>query len=336
MMGDLLTNVIVEVINKYAASKEYGIALVNIPHFDYVEMAKKIKPEKKIEIFFLGFDEEKIDDLHSNLPQKEDVKYSFSIEDAEESRNNGDENIFRILIIKRTELEKVSSLRWFPEVSLESVYTKCCDYVKKELRDTNTVIEALLQALRCKPVRSILSFERVIDYLEILMTASLDTLADDIRENFYKLGLLSDKNVVSNRPDKVSFVNRIKRNHQIVEKISNLEQAERQSITNYYAKESANTEIPGLILNYYKTKDIELLKKMDIEKVEECLKAVKEKKIKKPKTPKLPIVKPTALAAQLAFEGDDDKVESAIEQIEKKVDERTNPNKKEHIEILES
>lgn len=333
MTGDLLTNVIVEIINKYAASKEYGISLVNIPHFDYVEMAKKLKPEKKIKIFFLGFNEEKMDDLHSNLPQKEDVKYSFSIEDAEESRNNGDENIFRILIIKRTELEKVSSLRWFPEVSLESVYTKCCDYVKKELRDTNTVIEALLQALRCKPVRGILSFERVIDYLEILMTASLDTLPDDIRENFYKLGLLSDKDVVSNRPDKASFVNRIKRNHQIVERISNLEQAERQSITNYYAKESANTEIPGLILNYYKTKDIELLKKMDIEKVEECLKAVKEKKIKKPKTPKLPIVKPTALAAQLVFEGDADKVESAIEQIGKKVDERTNPNKKEYIEI---
>ncbi len=333
MTGDLLTNVIVETISKYAASKEYGISLVNIPHFDYVEMTKKIKSKKKVEIFFLGFDEDIIDDLNSNLPQKADVKYSFNIEEAEESRNNGDENIFRILIIKRTELEKVSSLRWFPEVSLESVYTKCCDYVKKELRNTNIVIEALLQALRCKPIRSILSFERVINYLEILMTASEDTLPDEIREHFYKLGLLSDKDVVNNRADKASFVNRIKRNHQIVERISNLEQAERQSITNYYAKESANTEIPGLILNYYKTKDIELLKKMELEKVEECLKAVKEKKAKNPKTPKLPIVKPTALAVQLVFEGDADKVETAIEQIEKKVDERTNPKKSERIEI---
>lgn len=333
MTGDLLTNVIVETISKYAASKEYGISLVNIPHFDYVEMAKKIKSEKKMEIFFLGFDEKIIYELHSNLPEKDDVKYSFSIEEAEESRNNGDENVFRILIIKRTELEKISSLRWFPEVSLESVYTKCCDYVKKELRDTNTVIEALLQALRCKTVRGILSFERVIDYLQILMTASSDTLPNDIRENFYKLGLLSDKDVVSNRPDKASFVNRIKRNHQVVERISNLEQAERQSITNYYAKKSANTEIPGLILNYYKTKDIELLKKMELEKVEECLKAVKEKKTKNAKTPKIPTVKSTALAAQLVFEGDTDKVETAIEQIEKKIDERTNLNKRERVEI---
>lgn len=332
MTGDLLTNVIVETIIKYAASNEYGISLVNIPHFDYVEMAKSMSTNKRMEIFFLGFDEERIDTLNSSLPKKDNVKYSFSIEDAEESRNNGDEKTFRVLIIKRTELEKISSLRWFPEVSLESVYTKCCDYVKKELRDTNTVIEALLQALRCKPVRSILNFERVIDYLQILVSTSSDTLPDAIRGNFYKLGLLSDKDVVSNRPDKSSFVNRIKENHQVIERISNLEQAERQSITNYYAKESANTEIPGLILSYYKTKDIELLKKMELEKVEECLKAVKEKK-KKPKTPKLPTMKPTALAAQLVFDGDTDKVENAIEQIEKKVDDRTNPNKRDRVEI---
>lgn len=333
MTGDLLTNVIVETISKYVASNEYGISLVNIPHFDYVEMVKSMTTNKKMEIFFLGFDEEMIDMLNVNLPQKDNVKYSFSIEDAEESRNNGDEKTFRVLIIKRTELEKISSLRWFPEISLESVYTKCCDYVKKELRDTNTVIESLLQALRCKPVRSLLSFERVIDYLQILVSTSSDNLPDAIRGNFYKLGLLSDKDVVSNRPDKASFVNRIKRNHQVVERISNLEQAERQSITNYYAKESANTEIPGLILSYYKTKDIELLKKMELEKVEECLKAVKEKKNKNPKTPKLPTMKPTALAAQLVFDGDADKVENAIEQIEKKVDDRTNPNKRERVEI---
>lgn len=333
MARDLLTNVIVEAISRFAASKEYGISIVNIPHFDYVEMTKNIKADKKLEIFFLGFDEDMMNKLITGLPENNDVKYSFNIEDAEDSRNNGKENIFRVLIIKRTEIEKMSSLRWFPEISLEAVYTKCCDYVKKELRETNTVIESLLQALRCKPMRSILSFERVIDYLEILMSASPDTLPDDIRNNYYKLGLLSDKDIVSNRPDKNSFVNRIKRNHQIVERISNLEQAERQSITNYYAKESANTEIPGLILNYYKTKNIELLKKMELEKVEECLKAVKEKKIKNPKTPKLPVIKPTAFAAQLVFEGDFEKVETAIEQIEKKVDERTNTNKRERIEI---
>ncbi|MCR5205953.1 MAG: hypothetical protein K6E47_12985 [Lachnospiraceae bacterium] len=333
MTGDLLTNVIVETISKYAASNEYGISLVNIPHFDYIEMAKSMTTNKRMEIFFLGFDEEMIDMLNTNLPPKDSVKYSFSIEDAEESRNNGDEKTFRVLIIKRTELEKISSLRWFPEISLESVYTKCCDYVKKELRNTNTVIESLLQALRCKPVRSLLSFERVIDYLQILVSTTPDNLPGAIRGNFYKLGMLSDKDVVSNRPDKASFVNRIKRNHQVVERISNLEQAERQSITNYYAKESANTEIPGLILSYYKTKDIELLKKMELEKVEECLKAVKEKKNKNPKTPKLPTMKPTALAAQLVFDGDADKVENAIEQIEKKVDDRTNPNKRERVEI---
>ena len=103
------------------------------------------------------------------MPTLEKVRYSFSVEDAETSRNTGDETVFRVLVIKRAELEKISSLRWFPEIGLEKVYTQSCDYVKRELKDSNAIIEALIQALRCKPVRSLLSFERVLDYLELLI-----------------------------------------------------------------------------------------------------------------------------------------------------------------------
>ena len=166
------------------------------------------------------------------------VKYSYSVEDAETSRNTGDESVFRVLVIKRAELEKISSLRWFPEIGLEKVYTQSCNFVKKELKDTNSVIEALIQTLGCKSVRSLLSFERVLDYLELLIEAPSNALPDTVCENYYKLGLLADKNIVSRNPNKDDFVARIKRNHAVIEKISNLEQAERQSITNYYAKAS--------------------------------------------------------------------------------------------------
>ncbi|MCD7919357.1 MAG: hypothetical protein LUG45_04670 [Clostridiales bacterium] len=335
MSRKLLTDVVVNLVNRYATSQEYGVSLVNIPDFNYADFVSRLYGEKSIEVFFLGFSAEIERDLTDKLPTMENVKYSFSVEDAETSRNTGNESIFRVLIIKRAELEKISSLRWFPEISLEKVYTQSCDYVKKELKDTNSVIEALIQALRCKPVRSLLSFERVLDYLELLLSASADMLPDMVRKNYYKLGLLADKNIVSKNPNKNDFVSRIKRNHVIIERISNLEQAERQSITNYYAKTSNNKDIPRLILSYYKTKNIELLKKMDIEDVESCLKAVKEKPNGEnpPKARKTPIVQPTALAAQLVFEGNTDRIDDILDHIKQDVDERSNTKKSERVEI---
>lgn len=328
----LLTNVAVNLVNKYIASQEYGVSLVNIPDFDYAEFSSKLIDKKSIAIFFLGFTKEATDQLQATLPALENVRYSFSVEEAEESRNTGDETIFRVLIIKRAELEKISSLRWFPEISLEKVYTQSCDFVKKELKNTNSVIEALLQTLRGKPVRTLLSFERVIDYLELLLESAVDTLPDTVCKNFYKLGLLADKNIVSRNPDKDDFVARIKRNHAIVERISNLEQAERQSITNYYSRSSSNKAVPRLILNYYKTKNVELLKQMDLEDVEGCLKAVKERPTP-PRPQKNPVVKPTTLAAQLVFDEAPEEIDDALSQIGQSLDERTNPNKSERVEI---
>ena len=90
------------------------------------------------------------------------------------------------------------------------------------------------------------------------------------------LGLCADKSIDSKNPAKDDFVARIRHNHAIIEKISNLEQTERQSITNYYSKDNVNKEMPRLILNYYKSRNIELLKLMDLDDVEKCLKAAKK------------------------------------------------------------
>ena len=332
MSKSLLTNVIVKLVNKYASSQEYGVSLINIPDFDYTSFVNKLKVANRATVFFLGFNLEDQEKLRNALPVYENIGFSFSVEDAEESRNSGDEKLFRILIIKRAELEKVSSLRWFPEISLEKVYTQSCDYTKKELKASNATIEALIQALRSKQIRSILSFERVIDYLEVLLDTPASALPDTIVEHYYSLGLLSDKNIVSKAPDKNAFIERIKHNHAVVERISNLEQAERQSITNYYAKTAADKNVPRQILNYYKSKDLRILKALDLEAVEDCLKAVKEKPIK-PKTPKVQTVKPTALAAKLIFDDTPEKIEDVISQIEQGVDGRTNTKKAEKIEI---
>ncbi len=162
MEKTLLTKVITQLVNERAKAQEYGVALVNIPDFDYVAFVQGLSSERKAALFFLGFSPATRTCIENQLPQGEKLSYDFTVEKAEESRNSGDESIFRILIIKRAEMEKMSSLRWFPEITLERIYTKSCDLAKKELAGTNAVIESLIQALRSKPIRSILIFERVL------------------------------------------------------------------------------------------------------------------------------------------------------------------------------
>lgn len=111
MNNDILTNVVTDLVNKYAVSQEYGISLVNIPDYNYNSFISKLTNKKKIEVFFLGFSNTYEEALKESLPCVSHVNYSFSVEDAEASRNSGDENIFRVLILKRIELEKISSLR---------------------------------------------------------------------------------------------------------------------------------------------------------------------------------------------------------------------------------
>ena len=333
MEKTLLTKVVTQLVNERANAQEYGVALVNIPDFDYVAFALGLSSERKAALFFLGFPESTRALIESELSQNERLSYDFTVEKAEESRNSGDESIFRVLVIKRAEMEKMSSLRWFPEITLERIYTKSCDLAKKELAGTNAVIEALIQALRSKPIRSILSFERVLEYLELLISSPADTLPDAIKENYYRLGLCADKNVDSRNPVRDDFVARIKHNHGIVERISNLEQAERQSITNYYAKATGKKETPRRILSYYKTKDIALLGQMELAEVEECLKAAKEKKSPTPSPRRGTAIRPTALAAQLIFDDNQDQIPDILAQLERDIDQRANTKKAEKVEV---
>ena len=333
MEKTLLTKVITQLVNERARAQEYGVALVNIPDFDYVSFVQGLSSERKAALFFLGFPTATRARIESELPHSEKLSYDFTVEKAEESRNSGDESIFRVLIIKRAEMEKMSSLRWFPEITLERIYTKSCDLARKDLAGTNAVIEALIQALRSKPIRSILSFERVLEYLELLISSPADKLPEAIKGNYYRLGLCSDKSLDSRNPSKDDFVARIKHNHGIVERLSNLEQAERQSITNYYAKATGIKETPRRILSYYKTKDIALLGQLELSEVEECLKAAKEKKNPTPPPRRGTTIKPTALAAQLIFDDNQEQISDILTQLERDIDPRANTKKAEKVEV---
>ncbi len=335
MKNFLLTTVITKIINKYILSEDYGVSLFNIPEFDYSEFTKKVSTKKKIELYFLGFDKEKENEINKSIVQTSTLSVNFSIEEAEQSRNSGDENIFRILIIQRSELEKLSSLKWIPKISLEDVYIESCDYIKQNINASNSVLPALIQALRSKQIRNILNFERVLDYFNTLLEASNEELPQTIRSNYYKLGLCSDAKFDEGNPSKDDFINKIKRNHNIVETISNLEQKQRQGITNYYSKQDVDKNVPEYILKYYNDKNIEYLATLDIDKVEECLKAAKQVNGKPPKPPKAkqPVLTPTAAAAQIIFDDDTEAVEDVLNQIATIIDDKPSSTKPELVEI---
>ena len=135
MEKTLLTKVVTQLVNERANAQEYGVALVNIPDFDYKAFVNGLSSSRHISIFFLGFSGTQSKSLIAELPEKtEAISYAFTAEEAELSRNSGDESVFRILIIKRTEMEKISSLRWFPELTLEAIYKASCKYAKKSLQ----------------------------------------------------------------------------------------------------------------------------------------------------------------------------------------------------------
>lgn len=332
-MQIILTNVLIDTISKKEASDSFGVLISNLPDPDYSMLAKGIKPSRQIEFYFLGFQKDQLSCLQKILPSIAGVSYFYTVEEAEASRNTGSENVFRIHIVKNQELEKISSLRWYDTIGMEQIYKDSCIYVEKHLTQSNTTISTLLRVLRRQDIRRLLNFDRVLSYLEALLNTPNEQLPYALSNNFYLLGLLSHPGFGIGSPNLDSMRAEIKRNHSLIRRISNLEQKERQNITSY-ASEHPDNSLIRLILKYYRTKDIALLKNMEIDTVERCLKNAttsngKNQK-KKLSTNKL---NATATAAQLVFDNNLNQINDIVEKVKKAVDDRPDTDKGDNIDI---
>lgn len=333
-MEKLLTTVITKLVNKFENDGEYGVSILNIPNFDYQSFVSSISSDRIVEFYFLGFTNEMERTIKSQLMSSDKYECSFSIEDAEESRNSGDESRFRVLIIRRTEIEKISSLRWFPEITVDMVYDQSCRYALECAGQTNVVVESLIKALKRKAIRNILGFERVLEYLSDLVNSSSNDLPSTIRKNFYKLGLLSDLTIDQGNPSVEDFIKKIKHNYTLVEKLRNLEQAERQSITNYYATEENDKNCLRLILQFYSKKNIELLENLEISIVEKCLQVVRKKQKKDAGTKKYgKSITSSSYAAKLVFDNNFDEINQILNKLEEEVENKVYGGKREIVEI---
>ena len=153
---DLLTKVIAEAISKKCNAGSFGISLINIPSVNYADLVSNISLSKKTDIFFLGFYDKEIKTM--GLDKSDNISLYYTVEEAEISRNTGDESIFRILVIKRQDIEKLSSLRWFEEIDMTETYKAICNYTIKHIKAKNSTIISLIKALKRKSLQSVLSF----------------------------------------------------------------------------------------------------------------------------------------------------------------------------------
>jgi len=334
---DLLTQAIIEIVNQRTSQDCFGMSIASLPDFDYEELVRGISTSKLLELYFLGFKQEAIQALQLRLADTEHCKFFYTVEEAEESRNQGLEGTCRLLIIKNQELEKLSSLRWYEVIDMEQVYRRSCSIVERHLKSNasiNNTIEYLLKALKRKDIIGILNFERVIRYLSALLEAEPTSLPRTVIDKLYLLGLCHEDDFCTQPCSVDDFRKKIKSNFDLVKRLSKLEQRERSNIATFSAKHPGNALVDA-ILDYYQTADEQLLRRMERAEVEEILKNVKRDSNKKapPKSRKSDGASPTVGGAQLIFNENDGMINEILEAAKEDVDGRDDTDKRATVQI---
>lgn len=325
-MANILTEVITSIANeRIQQTNRFGMSIVNLPEIYIQYFVENIIIRSRVELFFLGYGKEKNKEIEDTIKFKDGINMFFTVEEAEDSRNAGKDDVFRIHFIKNSELEKISSLKWYEPINVDLVYKRCCKYAQKKLAGSNETIKALLQVLGRQDIRAILNFERVLEYLNSLLDTAASDLPTEVEQQIYRLGLLMNPGFCTGNQGFDKIKDSIKQNYDTVRRISTLEKKDRQNIAVYSSKNPDN-ETVRLILEYYSTPSIALLKKMALSNVQECLKAVANSgktPLKKKKTGNNPV----SAAASLMFEEKDELLEKFVEEAANRIDNRTDKNK---------
>ena len=322
-MNDLLNIIISNKINKLVEDDEYGILVSNLPSINISKLCQNIDTTKKELCFYvIGADQQLIDELSLiNIPR---VSISFSVEEAENSRNDGDESKFRIIVLKRNDIQKVSSLEWFNKITMSDVYKLSCDFVDSHLITTNAFIKAFLKALKSSDIKRILNFEDVIQFLDNMRKCNETELQNYIQNNITSLGLCSDEKIIE-QIDSDKIKARLRDNKRILNIFGDLDKKERSQL-NKYASDNPNDDTPKYILEYYQSKDKSILKQIDYEKALLCLKVSKSgPTTARTKEEKL---SPTAFGAKLVFDDKINDISAHLDHVKRDFDNEQNIQKK--------
>lgn len=334
----VLSDILAAIVSKRVLNESYGILLRDLPKYSYskfIHMLELRVRELNLampNVFFVGFTDVELDELRLELSgQLTFLSLHFSVEEAEDSRNDGDVNSTRIVIVKRA-VPKLSSLRWYEQITAEEIYKELCVNAEKQLGGINESLRSMWKSLNSKRIMDIISLERLIDYYQYLTLNDEDIPRDSV-EHLFRLGLLIDDSVfVKSNID--SIRQRLIENSRMVSRISNLNKEDRKAIqSNPESDKFHNTR--SNILLYYSTRDVSVLGKMKYSEVQEFLSKVKNEKTNKPKpvdvdddtedpannsgkSSRKKSDSPESTAVDLIIEHDTDKVKGLLDEIEQK------------------
>lgn len=340
-VNSLLTEVILRIAKVKLKNNEYGILLKDLPEFNYVDFLNKLNEcftTQSLHALFIGFNDNEIITMGLGHIQNENIESFFTVEDAEESRNHGNEDILRILIVRR-EVPKFTSLKWFEAIAVDSIYKELCVYAKECIGNpyqTNKAISNLIQVLSRKEIRQLVSLERILDYFSCLFSYEISQLPIAVVDEMYRLGLCRDKHLLGGFENLDGLRKRLIRNSDIVYEIGVLENNTRKNIRKHAAK-ADKAKITANILKYYEYKDIAILKDLELTEVEDCLKEVKNdelnNKAKKGGNSGTKSRKPDSFGASLVIDKNQNKIKETLRQIQEKIEEQEENHKRGNIEV---
>ncbi|PYI51475.1 FtsK/SpoIIIE domain-containing protein [Paenibacillus flagellatus] len=335
----VLSDILAAIVSKRVFNESYGILLKDLPKYSYskfinmLELRVREQDLAMPKVFFVGFTDVELDELRLELSgQLTYLSLYYSVEEAEDFRNDGDVNSTRIVIVKRA-VPKLSSLRWYEQITAEEIYKELCVNAEKQLGGINESLRNMWKSLNSKRIMDRISLERLIDYYQHLTLNDEDIPRDSV-EQLFRLGLLIDDSVfVKSNID--SIRQRLIENSRIVSRISNLNKEDRKAIQSNPESDKFHSTRSN-ILRYYSTRDVSVLGKMKYSEVQELLSKVKNEKTNKKKPvdvdddiedsdtdsisgkSRKKSDSPESTAVDLIIEHDTDKVKGLLDEIELK------------------
>lgn len=274
----LIAKTISDEIIKKLKNDSHGIILMNLPDYDYAYLVECIQNFNSSPIFFfVGFSDEELNDLkHSMSKNMYPGNLFYSVEEAEKYRHDKSISGTRIVIVKR-HVAKLSSLLWYEQITAIELYKQLCFEAQKEFEGTNAVITGLWKVISTKQIREILSFEQIINYFEHLKTHK-DNITNEITAAMYLIGLLPDRNLLdSNKNEEIR--KKLLNNYFVVQRLRVLDKGDLRVLQSI----DDNLNFQEKILSFYKSRDNELLKNLDLHTVTAILNSVNKNKKNKPK-----------------------------------------------------
>lgn len=330
-----LSDILASIASRKILNESYGIILKDLPRFSYLHFLEYLEMrmiEKDLtvpNVFFVGFSPEEMRALRIDITEGScTIPCYYSVEEAEEFRNDRNVEGTRIVIVKRT-VPKLSSLQWYEAITAKEIYKELCLTAEKQFGGINDSLKNMWKALNSKRIMEIISLERIIDYYQHL-TLHDENITSDSIEHLYRLGLLVDDSLFAK--SSVEYLrNRLIENASLVSRISNLNNnnEDRKALQSNPDSNIFHTTRSN-ILKFYSARDIAVLGKMKYHEVSDLLSRIKNQTlIKRPQEDLMPGVKesennrkksktksPESKAVDLILEHDTERVKGLLEDIE--------------------